>query len=98
MYCVTIKEGELNDRMLFFYDKYKAITKMKELLQNEINTFVASGDVEIDLNFDCTSYEQLQAILDVIIWTIGEDKQYNKYSVRLNKIVFEDIKIIGQTH
>ena len=41
----------------------------------------------------------LQAILDVIIIrTFGEKQDYNKYLVRLNKIVLKDITIVGQTH
>jgi hypothetical protein len=91
MYCVTIQEGNEDDRMLFFYDGDKAVIKIKELLQEEINYYVGGVDEDIDLNFDFTSYTQLQSIYNTIVkQSYGKRQDDYKYRIKLSKIAFED--------
>jgi hypothetical protein len=65
--------------------------KMKQLIQAEINCYVGCGDDDIDLNFDFTSYTQMQSLLNTIIrHAYSSQKEDYKYHVFLNKIAFED--------
>jgi hypothetical protein len=92
MYCVKIKEwGCEDDRLLFFYDGDKAVIKIKELLQKEINYYVGDDDDDIDLNFDFTSYNAMQSILNTVIRHAYNSEEYDyKYHITLSKIAFED--------
>jgi hypothetical protein len=91
MYCVTIQEGNEDDRFLYYYDRTKAITKIKILLQDEINYYVDGVDEKIDFCFLYTSHNQMQSILNTIIkQSYGERQDDYKYHVFFNEITFED--------
>ena len=82
MYCITIDDGE-EQRQLFYFDSDKAIRRMKEILQIEINRYIESGH-EIMFPHDHISVSNLQAILNAMI---SEDLRYD---VILSKIHVED--------
>ena len=89
MYCITIEEG--NDyRVLFYYSKEKAVLKIRQLLEDEINKYVDEGD---EMRFDehmPTRY--LETILKTMCQCkFGEDDYDDyKYEVTISKINFLD--------
>ncbi len=88
MYCITIEEG--NDyRQLFYYSKEKAVLKIKQLLEDEINKYVDEG---YEMHFDANiSILYLETILKTFCQCkFGDDYDDYKYEVTISKITFED--------